>query len=188
MLDKLLKVLLFLFIALFFVFCLSWYFLACSSSQPERIYYPVVSDAFTVVELVDVDAGQPYECPDDAETFAPIRHVKPDSGLPSGILISECQFAKENISGTSQLKKLKRQTKVIKKVARQQQKVIDETEKAYQDKIFDLEEKAKRSWWEENKVYLGVAFGVMASVLVFFIVDTVEDLDEKKQTELEQTP
>jgi len=157
---------------------LIFFLMGCGGGKPERVYYPVMEDMLVVVDIVTTDGGVPYKCPDDVKQFDPIDTSELDASLPPGIIVNECQFAAENIYATQEARRLKKEAKIIKEVARKQQKAINATEKAYQDKIYDLEEKSKRTWMEENGGYIWFGVGVAAAILVFLIVDTAEDLDQ----------
>lgn len=83
------------------------------------------------------------------------RNVK----LPGGVLISDCQFAKENILARAKLKRVAAELRVYKEMRKQELAYIKKAEGAYHKRIKELTKPRKKSVWDRIKFGLGLVLG-----------------------------
>jgi hypothetical protein len=79
--------------------------------------------------------------------------------LPGGVLISDCQFARENILAKAKLKRVSAELRIHKELRRQELVYVKKAEAAYHRRIKQLTKPRKKSVWDRIKFGLGLVLG-----------------------------
>lgn len=91
--------------------------------------------------------------------------------IHSGILVNECQFAKENIYNTTVLKNCKQELSLFSTLKKQEFELFTNIEKNYIDKINYYKQ---RNFMEKYGVYVGALVGILTSSLILYIGSTLK--------------
>jgi len=161
----------------------SLFVVACSRQVLDE---PPLKYSF-MPKYLDIDSVGP-EVPSAAitldSTLIDFKSIMIDSGTlvtpydtlvtPGGILISD-KKAVEALYYKAGYERQEVMLKYSKYLSQEYHKKALEAEKLYQQEIVDLKKKAKRSWFEQNRGYIGFLAGIVSSVLTQIAVIKVSD-------------
>lgn len=120
--------------------------------------------------VLSKEPAEEVKCADEEGRF-PTQAVVDYPDLPDGVLLHECTYA-ESLATKAREKRLTQEVDLWKKIRATEHKIIQRGERAYQQRIVDLE---NRPWWERAKFEIGVGVGIGITIFTLWATDRVQD-------------